>query len=59
MTGLNQTIQEHYAKPDLGTRILAALEQSGKDIDRLTPEEPVAGAGCELAGPRARRMTEA
>jgi MPBQ/MSBQ methyltransferase len=39
MTGLNQTIQEHYARPDLGNRILAALEQSGKDIGRLTPED--------------------
>lgn len=39
MTGLNQTIQEHYAKPDLAKRILAALEQSGKDIDRLTTED--------------------
>jgi hypothetical protein len=47
MTGLNQTIQEHYAKPDLGTRILAALEQSGKDIDRLTG----AGAGWNLLAP--------
>jgi ubiquinone/menaquinone biosynthesis C-methylase UbiE len=39
MTGLNQTIQEHYAKPDLGKRILAALERSGKDIERLTPAD--------------------
>lgn len=36
MTGLNQNIQEHYARPDLGKRILAALEQAGKDTARLT-----------------------
>lgn len=39
MTGLNQNIQEHYARPDLGQRILAALEKAGKDINRLTPAD--------------------
>ena len=34
---LNQNIQAHYAKPDIGKQILAALEKAGKDIDRLTP----------------------
>lgn len=39
MTGLNQNIQEHYARPDLGQRILDALEKAGKDINRLTPAD--------------------
>jgi ubiquinone/menaquinone biosynthesis C-methylase UbiE len=34
---LNQNIQAHYARPDIGKQILAALEKAGKDIDRLTP----------------------
>lgn len=36
---LNQNIQEHYSRPDVGKQILAALQQLGKDIDRLTPED--------------------
>lgn len=38
-TKLNQEVQEHYARADLGNRILAALEKSGKDISRLAPED--------------------
>jgi len=38
-TELNQNIQEHYSRPDLGKLILAALEKAGKDIDRLVPED--------------------
>ncbi|HEX9719230.1 MAG TPA: class I SAM-dependent methyltransferase [Ramlibacter sp.] len=34
---MNQNIQAHYARPDIGKQILAALEKAGKDIDRLTP----------------------
>jgi MPBQ/MSBQ methyltransferase len=36
---LNRTIQDHYSRPDLGKLILAALEQAGKDVDRLVPED--------------------
>jgi ubiquinone/menaquinone biosynthesis C-methylase UbiE len=36
---LNQNIQEHYSRADVGKQILAALQQMGKDIDRLTPED--------------------
>ena len=36
---VNETIQEHYARPDLGKIILAALEKAGKDTNRLTPED--------------------
>lgn len=36
---LNQTIQQHYASPGLGERILSALARAGKDVDRLTPED--------------------
>ena len=38
-TELNQDIQQHYAKPNLGNLILAALEKAGKDINRLAPED--------------------
>lgn len=38
-TELNRDIQQHYARPDLGKLILAALEKAGKDIERLTPED--------------------
>ena len=38
-TELNQNIQEHYTRPDLGPLILAALEKAGKDINQLTPED--------------------
>lgn len=39
MSELNQNIQEHYARPDLGKLILDALEQSGKDTHRLRPQD--------------------
>ncbi len=38
-TGLNQNIQEHYTRPDLGRLILAALEKAGKNINQLAPED--------------------
>lgn len=36
---VNETVQAHYTRSDLGNAILAALEKSGKDLDRLTPED--------------------
>jgi|SRR5215208_1854736 len=33
---LNQAIQAHYAASDVGKQILGALQNMGKDIDRLT-----------------------
>lgn len=36
---LNDEITGHYARGDLGARILAALAGAGKDVDRLTPED--------------------
>ena len=38
-TGLNEAIQTHYTRADLGEVILAALEKAGKDVNRLTPED--------------------
>lgn len=38
-TQLNDSVQAHYTRPDLGTLILAALEKAGKDLNRLTPED--------------------
>jgi len=36
---VNETIQAHYARSDLGNVILAALERAGKDVNHLTPED--------------------
>lgn len=36
---VNQAIQAHYARSDLGDVILAALKKAGKDLDQLTSED--------------------
>jgi len=36
---VNEAVQTHYARADLGEVILAALEKAGKDVNRLTPED--------------------
>jgi len=36
---VNEAIQAHYARSDLGNIILAALEKAGKDLNHLTPED--------------------
>lgn len=36
---MNENIQQHYTKRDLGKLILAALDKAGKDINQLTPED--------------------
>jgi MPBQ/MSBQ methyltransferase len=36
---INETVQAHYTRPDLGSVILAALENAGKDLDHLTPAD--------------------
>ena len=36
---LNEDIQQHYARSDLGTAILAALAAAGKDVNHLQPED--------------------
>lgn len=36
---VNEAIQSHYGRPDVGSIILAALEKAGKGLDRLTPED--------------------
>ncbi|UCH54068.1 MAG: SAM-dependent methyltransferase, partial [Pseudomonadota bacterium] len=38
-TRVNEAIQTHYTRADLGEVILAALEKAGKDVNRLTPED--------------------
>lgn len=38
-TRVNEAIQTHYTRSDLGNLILAALEKAGKDVNRLTPED--------------------
>ncbi len=36
---VNEAIQTHYTRADLGDVILGALEKAGKDISHLTPED--------------------
>ncbi len=36
---INEAIQTHYTRADLGDVILTALENVGKDVDRLSPED--------------------
>lgn len=36
---VNEAIQTHYGRPEVGSVILAALEKAGKNLDRLTPED--------------------
>src|SRR5512135_933686 len=36
---VNEAVQTHYTRADLGDAILAALESAGKDVNRLTPED--------------------
>lgn len=36
---LNENIEKHYGRPDLGTLILAALSKAVKDLDNLTAED--------------------
>jgi hypothetical protein len=36
---LDRMVAEHYARGDLGSAILAALESAGKDVDRLSLED--------------------
>ncbi len=38
-TQVNESVQAHYTRADLGGLILAALEMAGKDLNRLTPED--------------------
>jgi ubiquinone/menaquinone biosynthesis C-methylase UbiE len=38
-TRINEAIQTHYTRADLGDVILTALKKAGKDVDRLTPED--------------------
>ncbi|WP_054074113.1 MULTISPECIES: class I SAM-dependent methyltransferase [Comamonas] len=36
---VNETVQAHYTRPDIGSAILTALEKAGKDIALLRPED--------------------
>lgn len=38
-TRVNEAVQAHYTRSDLGSVILAALEKAGMDLNRLTPED--------------------
>ena len=38
-TRINEAIQTHYTRADLGDAILEALEKAGKYLNRLTPED--------------------
>ena len=36
---VNEAVQTHYSRTDIGRVILAALEKAGKDVNHLTPED--------------------
>ena len=36
---VNEAIQTHYSRPDIGSVILAVLEKAGKNVNCLTPED--------------------
>ena len=36
---VNEGVQQHYTRSNLGNIILAALESAGKDVNRLAPED--------------------
>ena len=38
-TQVNESVLAHYTRSDLGSVILAALANAGKDLNRLTPED--------------------
>lgn len=38
-TRVNEAIQTHYTRAELGDVVLAALERAGKDVHRLSPED--------------------
>lgn len=38
-TRVNEAIQTHYTRAELGDVILAALEKAGKNVNRLSPED--------------------
>lgn len=38
-TRINEAIQTHYKRSDLASDILVALEQAGKDVNSLSPED--------------------
>lgn len=38
-TRVNEAIQTHYSRSDLGNLILAALKEAGIDVNRLTPQD--------------------
>ena len=38
-SALNESVEQHYTRPDLGNLILAALANAGKDVDNLKPED--------------------
>lgn len=36
---LREDVKQHYTRPDLGTAVLTALANTGKDLDALKPED--------------------
>lgn len=38
-TQVNEAVQAHYTRSDLGGIIMATLQKAGKDLNRLTPED--------------------
>ena len=55
MTTNREAINSHYGTGDLGERLLAGLKESGKDVDRLTPEDLESLDQFHLRGSEATR----
>lgn len=49
-TRVNEAVQTHYNRSNLGDAILAALEKAGKDVNRLTPKDLAAVDAFHIRG---------
>ena len=56
-TRINEAIQTHYTRADLGDVILTALEKAGKDINHLTPEDLARLGALGITSRIRRRMS--
>lgn len=52
---INKTIEDHYARSDLGAAILSALVAAGKNPENLTPDDLVALDEFHIRGREATR----
>ena len=55
MQGYEASINRQYGQSDLGAKLLAALQEAGKDIDALTPEDLAPFEEIHIRGREATR----